>query len=99
MRRSTAHPRPPQWHVAGAAAQVFFELGVKFMVAQTWEGGRTDERKLKNRKHARVLCPIYRIRKLTIRASQQRTRRSQLSPHSHGSHATFALQLQYCPCL
>jgi hypothetical protein len=57
--------------------EVFFQLGVKFVVAQTWEGGRTDERKLKNRKNARVLCPICRTKKLTVRAAQQRIRRRQ----------------------
>ena len=57
--------------------QVFCQLGVQFVVARTWEGGRTDERKLKNRKNARVLCPICRTHKLTVRAKHQRARRAQ----------------------
>jgi hypothetical protein len=73
-------PQRIQDHGAGTSRarlpQVFFELGVKFVVAQTWEGGRTDERKLKNRKNARVLCPICRTKKLSIRAAQQRARRA-----------------------
>jgi hypothetical protein len=46
--------------------QVFRELGVQFVVARTWNGGRTDERKLKNQKNARVLCPICRTQSLNI---------------------------------
>lgn len=56
--------------------QVFCELGVQFVVARTWEGDRTGERKLKNQKNARVLCPICRTQKLSVRARQQRARRS-----------------------
>ena len=57
--------------------QVFCQLGVQFVVARTWEGGRTGERKLKNQKNARVLCPICRTRKLKDRAKQKRNRRAQ----------------------
>lgn len=57
--------------------QVFCQLGVQFVVARTWEGGRTDERKLKNQKNARVLCPICRKHKLSVRAKHQRGRRAQ----------------------
>ena len=56
--------------------QVFCLLGVQFVVARTWEGGRTGERKLKNQKNARVLCPICRTKKLSVRAKQQRARRA-----------------------
>ncbi|HEV2987319.1 MAG TPA: hypothetical protein VG759_02675 [Candidatus Angelobacter sp.] len=56
--------------------EVFYQLGVQFIVARTWEGGRTGERKLKNHKNARVLCPICRTKKLTVRAAQQRARRA-----------------------
>jgi predicted GIY-YIG superfamily endonuclease len=31
--------------------------GIAFEVARTWEGSRDDERRLKNRKNARRLCP------------------------------------------
>jgi hypothetical protein len=57
--------------------QVFCQLGVQFIVARTWEGGRTGERKLKNQKNARVLCPICRSAKLSVRAKQKRERRRQ----------------------
>lgn len=56
--------------------QVFFDLGVQFVVARTWEGGRVGERKLKNRKNARMLCPICRAQKLKQHAKQQRARRA-----------------------
>lgn len=56
--------------------QVFCELGVQFVVARTWNGGRLGERKLKNQKNARVLCPICRPQKLTVRAARQRARRA-----------------------
>jgi len=78
---------------------VFCQLGVQFVVARTWEGGRTGERKLKNQKNARVLCPICRTAKLTIRAKQKRTRRAQRKPpflsQSNQTHvAAFAFGLQ-----
>ncbi|HEY6252032.1 MAG TPA: hypothetical protein VI685_18910, partial [Candidatus Angelobacter sp.] len=57
--------------------QVFCQLGVQFVVARTWEGSRTGERKLKNQKNARVLCPICRTAKLSVRAKQKRERRRQ----------------------
>jgi predicted GIY-YIG superfamily endonuclease len=48
-------------HKAGRAArltQVAVERGIDFVLARTWEGGRVEERKLKNRKNAPKLCPI-----------------------------------------
>jgi hypothetical protein len=69
--------------------QVFCELGVQFIVARTWEGGRIGERKLKNQKNARVLCPICRTHKLTVRAKQQRARRAVRKlpfPDPHDEH-------------
>jgi hypothetical protein len=74
-------PQRIQDHGSGTSRarlpQVFCELGVQFVVARTWEGSRTGERKLKNQKNARVLCPICRLHKLTVRAKQQRARRAQ----------------------
>lgn len=74
-------PQRIQDHGSGTSRarlpQVFCELGVQFVVARTWEGGRTGERKLKNQKNARVLCPICRTHKLNVRATQQRSRRAQ----------------------
>lgn len=78
--------------------QVFCQLGVEFVVARTWEGGRTGERKLKNQKNARVLCPICRTAKLTNRAKQKRDRRAQRKlpfPDSawiHGSQICATMQ-------
>jgi len=35
--------------------------GIAFVLARTWDGGRTEERRLKNRKNAPAqLCPICR---------------------------------------
>lgn len=39
--------------------QVAVEAGIELVTAQIWKSGtRTDERKLKNRKNAKQLCPI-----------------------------------------
>jgi predicted GIY-YIG superfamily endonuclease len=38
--------------------EVLHERGIGFTCVRTWEGGRQVERKLKNRKKARKLCPI-----------------------------------------
>lgn len=40
--------------------QVAVDLHIDFEVVRTWEGDRQFERKLKNRKNARQLCPICR---------------------------------------
>jgi predicted GIY-YIG superfamily endonuclease len=48
-------------HNAGHGAritQVAKEQGIELTVARTWEGGRKEERRLKNRKNAPKLCPI-----------------------------------------
>jgi len=58
-------------------SQVFCQLGVQFVVARPWKGGRTSERKLKNQKNARVLYPICHTAKLSIRAKQKRARPTQ----------------------
>ena len=50
-------------HRAGRGArlmEVIAGAGVSFVVARTWPGGRTLERRLKNRKEAPRLCPICR---------------------------------------
>ena len=39
---------------------VAVELHIDFEVVRTWEGSRQLERKLKNRKKARMLCPVCR---------------------------------------
>jgi predicted GIY-YIG superfamily endonuclease len=38
--------------------QVAKERGIAFRVVRVWEGDRTLERSLKNRKNASLLCPI-----------------------------------------
>ena len=50
-------------HLTGRGAkitQAFVARGIRFSIAQTWPGSRSFERKLKNRKNARKLCPICR---------------------------------------
>lgn len=37
--------------------QVVRDAGINFHVARTWDGDRKLERKLKNRKNAKFLCP------------------------------------------
>jgi predicted GIY-YIG superfamily endonuclease len=38
--------------------QVAVELNIDFDVVRTWEGDKNLERKLKNQKNARRICPI-----------------------------------------
>jgi predicted GIY-YIG superfamily endonuclease len=38
--------------------QVILEAGLTFKLARTWQGTRTDERRIKNRKEAPRLCPV-----------------------------------------
>lgn len=48
-------------HAKGQGArlmEVITQAGIGFTLARTWEGGRKEERKLKNRKNAPKLCPI-----------------------------------------
>ncbi len=48
-------------HVMGSKGarllQVVRDAGISFHVARTWDGDRKLERKLKNRKNAKFLCP------------------------------------------
>jgi len=48
-------------HADGNGAAIMAYLSsqqIGFALARTWEGGRTEERKLKNNKKASRLCPI-----------------------------------------
>jgi predicted GIY-YIG superfamily endonuclease len=50
-------------HRAGRSArllEVLHERGIGFACVRTWPGGRSEERRLKNRKKARALCPVCR---------------------------------------
>jgi hypothetical protein len=50
-------------HLTGRGAKITQALvarGIGFQIARTWPGSRSFERKLKNRKNARKLCPICR---------------------------------------
>ncbi len=50
-----------QQHIKGRGArftQVANERGIGYVIARSWQGSRTYERQLKNRKCARKLCPI-----------------------------------------
>lgn len=56
-------------HKAGRGArltQVALERGITWELARTWQGDRALERQLKNRKGARVLCPICNPRPLQL---------------------------------
>ncbi len=50
-------------HLTGRGAKITQALvarGIGFVIARTWPGDRTFERKLKNRKEATRLCPLCR---------------------------------------
>jgi hypothetical protein len=50
-------------HLTGRGAKITQALvarGIGFQIARTWPGSRSFERKLKNRKNSRLLCPICR---------------------------------------
>jgi hypothetical protein len=50
-------------HFKGRGArfmQVARERGIGFVIARTWQGDRTMERRLKNRHEAPRLCPLCR---------------------------------------
>lgn len=55
-------PRRVQAHAKGQGArmlQVCVERGITFRLARIWQGqSRAWERRLKNRRNARVLCPV-----------------------------------------
>lgn len=42
---------------------VFFEIGIGFVVARTWPGGKGEEKRLKAENNHRLLCPICRKEK------------------------------------
>jgi hypothetical protein len=43
----------------GSAIMAYLaQTGIGWLVTRTWMGGRTFERKLKNRKNAKAICPI-----------------------------------------
>jgi len=57
--------------------QAFYRQGIPFVIARTWwEGDRTVERKLKNLKNARLLCPICRVASLKSKAAYMKVWRS-----------------------
>src|SRR5262249_60407595 len=48
-------------HLAGMGArllEVITDAGIEWRLARTWRGDRQLERRLKNRKHAALLCPV-----------------------------------------
>jgi predicted GIY-YIG superfamily endonuclease len=50
-------------HANGTGAnlmRVIKEAGIGWTLARTWDGGRKEERRLKNRKEAPRLCPMCR---------------------------------------
>lgn len=54
-RRVSAHKRGVS---RARLMQVVYERGINWVVSRTWDGDKKLERKLKNRKCARKLCPI-----------------------------------------
>jgi len=63
-------PRRLNEHRIGSGArltQVIKEAGLKFTLVKVWEGDRKEERRMKNLKNARLLCPICRKKKLMER--------------------------------
>ena len=47
-------------HMSGLVSKLVravVEAGITFKIAKVWEGDRALERKLKNKKKARLLCP------------------------------------------
>ena len=57
-------------HRAGRGARllaVLRGLGIGWRVVRTFEGDRHFERKLKNRRNARYLCPVCSIRPVQLR--------------------------------
>jgi hypothetical protein len=56
-------PSRMQAHLTGRGArfmQVARERGIGFVISRTWQGDRSFERRLKNRKEGPRLCPICR---------------------------------------
>jgi predicted GIY-YIG superfamily endonuclease len=52
-------------HKSGNGARltaVLNEKGITYEVVRVWKGNRKLERKLKNRKNARKLCPVCKIK-------------------------------------
>jgi predicted GIY-YIG superfamily endonuclease len=50
-----------QEHARGDGARIMAAVvsyGISWKVVRTWKGGRKEERKLKNRKKARKICPL-----------------------------------------
>ena len=57
--------------------QAFYRQGIPFIIVRTWsEGDRTVERKLKNLKNARLLCPICRVASLKSRPAYMKAWRA-----------------------
>jgi len=59
-------------HRRGAGArlpQVVATAGIEMMLTRTWEGGKKEERKLKNQKNSPRFCPICKAEKSLRRAA------------------------------
>jgi hypothetical protein len=69
----------------------FFDKGVHFQRVRIWEKAtRRDERRLKNQKNARLLCPICRQEKLHIKAAQRRALRAAQKQERQASLTTLS---------
>jgi hypothetical protein len=59
-----------------ALTRAAYAAGVRFTLVATWEGTRADERKLKNRKNSRGLCPVCKPGYNKAAAAKMRKRRA-----------------------
>ncbi len=66
-----------QEHARGQGArliEVITEAGISWQLVGTWEGGRQEERLIKNRKNAAAMCPHCRHADTERRREQRRAR-------------------------
>lgn len=66
-----------QEHARGHGArliEVVTGAGIGWQLVRTWEGGRKEERSIKNRKNAAVMCPHCHHAYTERRRAQRRTR-------------------------
>jgi len=62
-------------HLCGQGArlmEVVTSAGIEWKLARTWSGDRKLERRLKNRKESRALCPLCSGEKANRRAANER---------------------------
>ncbi|OHB69012.1 MAG: hypothetical protein A2W17_09685 [Planctomycetes bacterium RBG_16_41_13] len=63
-------------HRNGQGAKILKALngqGINYEIVRTWQGDRNFERKLKNRKKSRMLCPVCQNKRNRIRNAKNLT--------------------------